>query len=240
MKALAQEGCNFVPISNEKDILLKQAEEFSEKYNIKIEAHYCDLAQFDQVKELSEQLKSQNICGLINNAGFGLKGHLTTHPVELYRDIIAVNSTAPVVMQHAILPILQEKNRGLVINIASINAYVAIPGNQVYTATKSFAMSFSLAVEGENDKSGIVFQLVLPGTTITPFHDKQGVKPAAGTMYPDKVVKGSLRNLNKSIYIPNRYDRIIPFITSIFSKKQALRIARHQINRRLGLNKKSA
>ena len=115
---------------------------------------------------------------------------------------------------------------------------IAIPGNQVYTATKAFMMSFSLAVEGENDESKITFQLVLPGTTITPFHEKQGVKPAAGTMYPDKVAKGSLRNLNKSIYIPNRYDRIIPFLSSIFPKKQAVKIAKHQIKRRLGLNKK--
>ena len=115
---------------------------------------------------------------------------------------------------------------------------VAIPGNQVYTATKAFMMSFSLAVEGENDESKITFQLVLPGTTITPFHEKQGVKPAAGTMYPDKVAKGSLKASNKSIYIPNRYDRIIPFLSSIFPKKQAVKIAKHQIKRRLGLNKK--
>ena len=98
-------------------------------------------------------------------------------------------------------------------------------------------MSFSLAVEAENDDTNIVFQLCLPGTTITPFHEKQGVKPAAGIMYPDVVAKRSFDNIDSSIFIPNRMDKAIPILASFISKKRSTKIARRQIKKRLGLNK---
>ena len=232
---LCQLGCRVVAISNELEKMQEHQKTLAAKYGAVIEPIYCDLRNYDEVAILAQRLTSYSVSVLINNAGFGIKGRFEKHSPEVYRDIVAVNAVAPVVFTRAILPQMLKINSGIVIHIASINAYVPIPNNQIYTATKAFCLSYAMAVATENRKSNVVFQIVLPGTTLTPFHDKQGAHPAMGTMMPDEVAKGSFMNLHKAIFIPNKYDRLVPFLMRIFSLSFASRIAGFVLNKRLGV-----
>ena len=238
LERLCQEGCNVITVSNEKEKLSADKERLEEEYGIRISSYFTDLSNSDSVAKLATELGEQNIIGLINNAGFGMKGDFLSHPISRYTDLVAVNAMAPVILQHAILPQLREKNRGLVLNVSSINAYLPIPNNQVYTATKAFMMSFSLAVEAESDDTDVTFQLLLPGTTRTPFHDKQGViPPETSTMSPEEVADYSLSNLNQSICIPNSRDRVLArLFGGLIPKKMAIRWVRREAQRRLGLS----
>ncbi|QDU35956.1 Multidrug resistance protein MdtC [Maioricimonas rarisocia] len=237
LRRICEAGCNVLTVSDEREKLWADKEAMEEEFGVKVECRCVDLSCTSAVLELGEELARLNIIGLINNAGFGLKGELLAHPASRYVDNIAVNATAPVILQHAVLPQLREKDRGLIINVASINAYVPIPNNQVYTATKSFLMSFALAVEAENDQSQIVFQLLLPGTTRTPFHDKQGADPPANsTMTVEDVVGYSLNNLDQSICIPNARDRAIARVVGgPIPKRTVIAWVRREAERRLGL-----
>ena len=231
-------GCNVLAVSNEKEKLAEDKAAMELEFDARVECRCVDLAYNHAVIELGEELKTLKLAGLINNAGFGMKGDFLSHPIERYVDIVAVNAMAPVILQHAILPQLRKRGRGLIIDVASINAYAPIPNNQVYTATKSFMMSFALAVEAENDDKEITFQLLLPGTTMTPFHDKQGVSPPKNTtMTVDEVVDYSLQNIDQSICIPNRRDRMLSRVLGgPIPKKTVVSWVKKEAEKRLGVS----
>lgn len=234
-KALAKAGCNLICVSNEAESLEAQKQLFEKTYNIKVRNITLDLRDIDQTKQVANEIAELPVKILVNNAGFGLKGRFEQHSVQDYIDIVNVNTIAPIVFTRAILPKMQEEGRGIVIHIASINAIVPIPNNQVYTATKSFCSSYASAVARENKHSKIRFQLVLPGTTKTPFHDRQGANPKSMVMLPEDVVSSSFRNVNRSVCIPNPADRVIAKIVPFLPKNFAMDLAAYLLKRRLGV-----
>ena len=62
-----------------------------------------------------------------------------------------------------------ERQAGGVINVASLAAFQAVPYQAVYGATKSFVLSFSLALWAEYRKNGVHIVALCPGTTATNF-----------------------------------------------------------------------
>jgi short-subunit dehydrogenase len=166
-----------------------------------------------------------------------MKGDFTEASIESLAAILNVNSLTPALLLHIILPKMRKTKCGLVINVATVNVASPIPYNSMYTATKFFSYALSLSVGYENHAHGITFQTMLPGTTATPFHDKQNAHPAKSslTMLPDEVAKGSLSNLNSHIYIPNRIDRLFfPFMSRlpIFFR---MKLAHFILKKRLGV-----
>jgi len=234
-KAFASYGCNLICVSNEKQALESQKTGFEKKYGIRVVNFEVDLSDVRATQRVAEEASKLPVRVLVNNAGFGLKGRFEKNPVSAYIDIVSVNVTAPVVFTHAILPKMQAEGRGAIIHVASINALVPIPNNQVYTATKAFIYSYASAVSRENKTSKLRFQLVLPGTTKTPFHDRQGAVPTRMTMMPEDVVKASLSNITQSVCIPNRADGVIAKIIPFLPRKFAMDLAAYLLKKRLGV-----
>jgi short-subunit dehydrogenase len=232
---LAKLGCNLICVSNEETALIDCKQKWESLYGIKVTNYNLDLRDCDRTIALSESLPADHISILINNAGFGLKGTFETNPAKIYADIIKVNSIAPVVLARAILPSMQKKNSGLCIHISSINSLLPIPKNQVYTATKAFLTSYSLAMSRENKRTNINFQLVLPGTTKTPFHDRQGAKPARMTMTPEAVVQYSFADVKRKICIPNPGDRILARLIPFLPMDFKMDLAAYILAKRLGI-----
>jgi len=232
---LAKLGCNLICISNEADSLQKHKTLWESKYGIKVINHEIDLRDSDKTIALSQTLPVSNISILINNAGFGLKGTFEKNPAEIYADIIKVNAIAPVVLARAVLPAMQQRNQGLCIHISSINSLLPIPKNQVYTATKAFLTSYALATSRENKHTKIDFQIVLPGTTKTPFHNRQGAKPAHMTMTPEDVVKYSFGNVKRTFCIPNPADRVLARLIPFLPMNFKMDLAAFILAKRLGI-----
>lgn len=234
-KAFAEMGCNLVCLSNETEVLRNQKTEFETRYKIKVVTFDVDLSDVEATKKAAKAVGALPIGILVNNAGFGLKGAFEKNPVDSYIDIISVNVTAPVVFTHAVLPQMQKRGVGAIIHVASINALVPIPNNQVYTATKAFIFSYASAVARENKRTNLRFQLVLPGTTKTPFHDRQGAVPQRMTMMPEDVVKASFKNIEQAICIPNKADSILAHIVPFIPRTFAMDMASYLLKKRLGL-----
>ena len=114
LNRLCQAGCNVIAVSDEAEKLAEDKAYMESHYGVMIKCYCVDLSCFNAVIRLGQDLAGENVIGLINNAGFGVKGDFLSHPIARYGDLIAVNATAPVVLQHAILPQLQEKKRGSV------------------------------------------------------------------------------------------------------------------------------
>lgn len=234
-KAFARAGCDLVCISEQREALDSQKIRFEKEYSIKVTNFCVDLRDIQATKNLGSDLMGRQVRVLINNAGFGLKGYFETNSIENYIDVIAVNVTAPVILSHALLPKLQERGACMMVHVASINALVPIPYNQVYTATKAFCASFASAVARENKKRDLLFQLVLPGTTQTPFHDRQGVKPKNLVMTAEAVVSASLSDIHREVCIPNPADRPLRYLIPFLPRNFAMDLASYMLKKRLGI-----
>jgi uncharacterized protein len=75
---------------------------------------------------------------LVNNAGFGTYGPFVEAEIGTETQEIAVNVTALVRLTHAAMRAMVPRDRGSIMNISSMAALQATPGNATYGATKGF------------------------------------------------------------------------------------------------------
>jgi hypothetical protein len=111
---------------------------------------------------------------LVNNAGVGEYGEFVSRELAPLEKMIELNLTSLVRLTHLSLPGMVEQGRGHIVNIASTAAFQPTPSMAVYGATKSFVLSFSMALWHELKPAGIAVTCVCPGPVETEFFDHGG------------------------------------------------------------------
>jgi uncharacterized protein len=106
---------------------------------------------------------------LVNNAGFGLHGAFAAMPLQRQLEIIQVNVMALVELTGLFLPGMIQRKTGGILNVGSVAGFVPGPGMAIYYATKAFVQSFSEALAGELDGTGVSVTVLCPGPTETNF-----------------------------------------------------------------------
>lgn len=107
---------------------------------------------------------------LYNNAGLALglgKAHEAS--LEDWTTMIETNVTGLVRVTRAVLPGMVERNRGDVMNIASVAASYPYPGGNVYGATKAFVRQFSLNLRADLIGTKVRVTSIEPGMAETEF-----------------------------------------------------------------------
>ena len=126
---------------------------------------------------------------LINNAGFGTYGPFAETSINRQMDMIELNCTTVTGICGIALPYL--KAGSVVINTASLAAFLPLGNFAVYGATKSFVLSFSVALAAELRDKGIKVCALCPGSVSTEFANvaSNGArKEVKGGFPPQKVV----------------------------------------------------
>jgi short-subunit dehydrogenase len=108
---------------------------------------------------------------LIHGAGFGTTGRFVRVEARKHLEMIELHLAAGVRLTHAVLPKMIERKRGALIYVASTGAFVPLPGNVTYCATKSFLVAFTESLEPEVASANVRVQVLCPGFTHTEFHD---------------------------------------------------------------------
>lgn len=233
LKEFAKLGCNILSVCNQKEANIDISKRLSQRHGVEIEPIYVDLSSSTEVEQLLVQLQTYSVRALVNNAGFGIKNAFTKVDPTAYKQIIGVHVIAPTLLTHFFLSDMLKSNKGLIITVASINVASPIPGNTVYTATKTYQYNFALALAREYKDTNIVFQTLLPGTTDTPFHARQGAVPKSLVMKADTVVQRSLERVDQAVCIPNKIDRIGYPILSRLPMNMRMSMAKYLIKKRL-------
>ncbi|WP_442943875.1 SDR family NAD(P)-dependent oxidoreductase [Nocardia sp. NBC_00508] len=113
-------------------------------------------------------------------------------------DEIAVNVGAVVALTHALLPGMVARGRGAVVNVASTAAFQPIPYMAVYGATKAFVLSFTEALWGELDGTGVEALALCPGATDTEFFEVTGeAASVGGRQTPARVAATAMKALDR-------------------------------------------
>lgn len=106
---------------------------------------------------------------LVNNAGIGWHGRFQDMPEADVLGLLDTNLVGAMLTTQAALPQMLAENAGVVINVASVLGFRAMPYSAVYSASKAALVGFSHALRGELSGTGVKVCLVCPGTTDTEF-----------------------------------------------------------------------
>ncbi|MGH6834051.1 MAG: SDR family NAD(P)-dependent oxidoreductase [Methylocella sp.] len=138
-----------------------------------------DLTKQGAVSQIAAALEAAGATPevLVNNAGFGLAGEAAGLDPAEQLAIVDLNIRAVVEMTLCFLPAIRAA-KGKILNVASVAAYFpGGPGMAVYYASKSFILSFSLALHQELRSQGVVVSALCPGMTTTGFQARAGLGP---------------------------------------------------------------
>lgn len=105
---------------------------------------------------------------LVNNAGVGHYGWLEDLSEDEIRGEIQLNFIAPILLTRAVLPAMQARRRGVIINVDSVAGKIATPTMSIYNATKFGLDGFSECIRRELGPQGIHVCVVYPGGVSTP------------------------------------------------------------------------
>jgi 2-hydroxycyclohexanecarboxyl-CoA dehydrogenase len=118
------------------------------------------------VDAATEQLGPIDV--LVNNAGYDEWGWFTNTDPALWDRVLAVNLRGVIAVTHAVLPGMQERRRGRIVNTASEAGRVGSSGSAIYSAAKAGVIGFTKAIAIENGRYGITCNAVAPGPIETP------------------------------------------------------------------------
>ncbi len=174
---LAAQGCHLVLIARSKDKLERLAKSLRSQYSVNADAFHSDLSQPESPKKLFQEIQQSGITVdiLINNAGFGRVGCFENVSEVPDQELLSVNVNSLVALTHLFLPQMLEKGFGGIINISSTAAFQPIPFLSIYSASKSFVLTFTESLWGELQPRGIRVLCLCPGNTRTEFHERAGV-----------------------------------------------------------------
>ncbi|MBW4838708.1 MAG: SDR family NAD(P)-dependent oxidoreductase [Paenibacillaceae bacterium] len=100
---------------------------------------------------------------LVNNAGFSHVAPFEQVTQERFKSIVDTNFYGVVNLTRAALPVMRQQRSGHIINITSIAARTASPGQAAYNAAKFAASGFTESVAGEVAPFGVKMISVEPG-----------------------------------------------------------------------------
>ncbi|MDE2904018.1 MAG: SDR family NAD(P)-dependent oxidoreductase [Chloroflexota bacterium] len=133
---------------------------------------------------------------LVNCAGSGRFGPLDQHRAEEIDRLIDVNVRAPIALTTAVLPGMRQRDRGRVVNVASIAGRLGVPNETVYSATKGALVVFSRALDAELTNTGVGVTVVIPGVVRTSFFERRGAaydRRWPRPMPPERVAQAIVR-----------------------------------------------
>jgi NAD(P)-dependent dehydrogenase (short-subunit alcohol dehydrogenase family) len=126
---------------------------------------------------VSEQLESNRLYGLINNAGIAVPAPLEAIPISDLRRQLDVNVIGQVAVTQAFLPLLRQA-RGRIVNMGSIAGLSTMPLMGPYSASKFALEAITDALRLEVQQWGIQVSIVEPGAIATPIWTKSATEAA--------------------------------------------------------------
>jgi 2-hydroxycyclohexanecarboxyl-CoA dehydrogenase len=105
---------------------------------------------------------------LVNNAGTDLFSFFVNTDPGLWDFVLGVNLRGTIAVTHAVLPGMQERRAGAIVNVSSEAGRVGSQGSAIYSAAKAGVIGFTKAIARESARYGVRANAVAPGPIETP------------------------------------------------------------------------
>ena len=170
LNELASRGCHVIAIARPSTDLENTVDSLI-KRNLKVSAYPCDLNDTQAItsmcKVLGNQFKKIDI--LVNCAGVGKLGPITSMSTAQVQAPIKVPLLAAITLSHLLLPKMLNLTQSRIINVITPAAYFDLPYMASYTASRSGLLSFTRALDEECKDQGVRVRSVCPAWVDTDY-----------------------------------------------------------------------
>ena len=218
-RQLSAMGFNLVVVARRRQRLEKLARDLENQNKIQVRIVTADLSQPDCLPLILSATESIEIGLLINNAGFGIAGNFLEHELNEELSLLDVNCRAYVILSHVFGRQMAHRNRGGIIFVSSILAFIATPFEANYAASKAYELFLAESLGYELRNNGVDVLALCPGSTRTEFHEIAGTR-GVGAMPVRPVVKSALKTLGKKpVAIPGWYNRLVVYLLKLTPRR---------------------
>ena len=229
-RLLAAKNYNLVLVARDLPRLHERAAALEAKCGIKTHVIQADLATDEGCLRIEKYILENQIDVLINNAGFGTNKAFTMSTLEIEQQLLDVLVRTPMRLMHIALPLMKQRNNGIIINVSSVAGYIA---GGTYSASKSYLTVLSESLNTELSATNVKVSALCPGFTRTEFHQrgKMSMKGLPNFLWlnPDRLVEQSWRDAlkGKAVSIPGWQYKLLVLIVETMPRS---------IVRKVGMN----
>lgn len=227
-RELAKRGCDLVLVARRGNRLEEIKNEIT---GVSVETIECDVSTEENCTKLYNSVKDKGVDMLVNNAGFGLAGEFLSTDLNKELNMIKTNVVAVHMLTKLFLKDFAEKDRGIILNVASSAAYMAGPYLSTYYATKNYVRRLTEAVyrELKEKNSNVSVSVLCPGPVNTEFNDVANVKFALKGLSSEYVARYAIEKaLKGKLYIiPGLQMKLGVFLLRFIPNKLMLKISAH-------------
>ena len=169
---LAALGYNLIVVSRTESLLEELALELREKYGVEVIVHVKDLATMTAAEELfawTEQ-EALKVDVLINNAGMFSFCDIANTPAERIKRAITLHDITNTLLCQLYGNDMAERGGGYILNMSSFSIWMPFPGLSLYSASKAYLKSFSVAYAKEMRDKKVYVTAVCPGGIATDLY----------------------------------------------------------------------
>ena len=168
-RLLAENNYNIVLVARDMPRLQERARELEAKFNVETHNIQADLSTDAGCAVVEQYIANNQVDVLINNAGFGLNKAFTISDLDAEQQMFDVLIRTPMRLMHVALPLMKQRNKGVIINVSSVAGYIA---GGSYSAAKSYLTVISESLHTELAGTNIRISALCPGFTRTEFHQR--------------------------------------------------------------------
>jgi len=230
-KELSKKGYDLILVARD----LEKLNEVKSEIKTNVEVMSLDVSDSENCKKLYEQYKDIDI--LINNAGFGDCGYFTNTKLDKELQMINTNIVAYHVLTKLYLQEMKKKDKGIILNVASIAGFMPGPLMATYYSTKSYVvrLSESLREELRREKSKVQISILCPGPVDTNFNKVADVEFALKGLSSEYVARYATEKMLKGKFyiVPGWKIRLAKFASKITPSSVVARVSYNMQKRKI-------
>ena len=225
-RLLASNKYNIVLVARDLPRLQERAQALEAKYGVKTQVIQADLATDEGCLKIEKHILENQVDVLINNAGFGTSKAFTMSTLDIEQQLLDVLVRTPMRLMHVALPLMKQRNQGIIINVSSVAGYIA---GGSYSASKSYLTVLTESLHTELAATNVKVSALCPGFTRTEFHQrgKMSMKGLPNFLWlnSDRLVEQSWKDAmkGKAVSVPGWQYKLLVFIVQTLVPRSLVR-----------------
>jgi short-subunit dehydrogenase len=225
-RLLASKKYNVVLVARDLPRLQERAQALEAKYGIKTHVIQADLATDEGCLKIEKYILENQVDVLINNAGFGTSKAFTMSTLDIEQQLLDVLVRTPMRLMHVALPLMKQRNQGIIINVSSVAGYIA---GGSYSASKSYLTVLTESLHTELAATNVTVSALCPGFTRTEFHQrgKMSMKGLPNFLWldSDRLVEQSWKDAmkGKPVSVPGWQYKLLVFVVQTLVPRSLVR-----------------
>ncbi len=220
-------GANLVLVARRLERLAELAEKLKNDHQVEAVALPADLGVPGAAQEVFAKATSgRDIFAFVSNAGVTYYGPSRGQPIGEIERLFRVNALAPIELAHLFLRYFKEKGHGGILVVTSLTAFMPIPYQNTYAATKAFLQSYMEGLAHEEAAGPVVISTCVPGGIRTEMMelsglDKQFKTTGLAFMDADDVARCAIDGFRKGklVHVPGLVNKLTGFLNRFVPRR---------------------